>query len=1092
MSTAGTSHSQSSKCPLQKLIPCYFALTSEPNPPQEMTKLAKDAGLPPLGQYYRYTLKLVQSGLLILTWGENENNVAAFYCDKGKFTQISDNVPGLSSGDHFVSVPECAGETFKVCYLHTLPEERDIAIASWKEIVKNLKKHEWQQITLCKEPYSLSLKKAVSLLEDFRREQGGWLDFLATWRESLPALNAEARKIFLKNNIELKNKEKWVAAEDDPFMTQATALSSGTPILLHDPVGQIHDCRKAYLLSLYTLHNFCRLHTPLLSGGFMALAGLVELKKQEQKRSKDRIQMLTTDFGLTMSKPESALTSPPSPPPFLMQSESALAEYQAKYRDWLTKPGAKAWAWNERAKCQEDFTYCPPYPLNAPKKALYSVMQEEFSKFKSEFLPYLQNYFLHHSTLLDGLNRITQTWIKLLSSSTHNSFQKLLATGLKYDKGVVEQIDDDFVDSLLLLRDAIFCRAHANIADIPSLPFFMDFSKDPFKELEKDFFPALEKKFPTLESAWEKIKKTQSDFLDDVRDALFTDEYLNFFCNTLSTGVYPTEAAGALLASILPLFVSASSDVAHRLHAALAKRMGLDTPQETTLTFMDVLCGFGLQSSSHFLTVEELLKSNPDTWSIFTKAINGIDALKNPFIDWIAERDQILKEKIKDLRKELYTNNQNMIKKLIDMHNTSIKIKNLCATMTPVYDNSKKAIIKAFDGNALLEKVNLLNQQSDEARKLASKNILAEKKIKIDYLEKNTLQSIRGGSCAIVGIALLLTNLRNLNAAIDALLTMPYSMGMTAYNMFSMATPVISIADMFKNILFSEPIARIVTKANIAASFISTAWEMSILMSNRNPGAAIGMGVMGFSSATLPLVLSSATLLSTVTLGIFGALGFLVGKVIYEAYKDSPLEEFLKNCLWNDHQYLLIEELRKLLIPYWCSIPSIPSWNETISITVKNFRTLYSLDPQISYDITDDILSISFVAPCGNGAHFDYEISLSYIEYGGRTVMLEANDLIDTPYLEVNSGIFSFKARYHIQEKMHYLVNQAFIFAYMMPPTGREHPLTKDNILLISDRITINVTIHYSISSDIDYGTTKKHEKLTTIIQKSTSSSPAI
>ena len=1204
MSTAGASHSQSSECQLQKLIPCYFALTSEPNPPlerelcpqqesganskQENATLMEIAGLPHLGQYYGYTLKLVQSGLLILTWGKNENNVAAFYCDKGKFTQISDNIPGLSSGDHYVSVPQCAGETFKVCYLHTLPEERDLAIASWKEIVKNLEGHEWQQITLCEKPYSLHWKDAVPLIEDFRGKRGGKLDFLATWSESKRALNPDERNIF---------KEKWIAAEDDPLTTRTAAIPEGVPILLHDPVGQIQDCRKAYLLSLRAFHNFCRLHSPLISSGFTTLAGLVELKKQEQKLSEARIQRLIKDFNLAPSRPkfdlafppapppfgmqsespvspfqvnyrdwlpkqvarpsawgkmpkyqkdfdlatsrpksdlelppvsplllmqsESALAthqincrdwlakpgaqtqdfdlatsrpksdpeSPPSPPPFLMQSESALAEYHASYRDWLAKPGARTWAWDEMAKCKKDFTYCPPYPLNAPKKALYSIMQEEFSGFKNGFFFFFQDFFMRHTVLIDGLKCIVQTWIKLLSSSTPNSFQKLLATGLKYDKGVVEQLDADFVDPLLLLRDAIFCRTHANIVDIPSLPFFMDFSKDLFKELEKDFFPTLKDDFPTLESGWEKIKKAQSDFLDDVRDALFTKEYLNFFCDTLGSGIYPTEAAGALLMNILSLFVYSSQEIAHAFLAALAKRMGLAAPQETPLTFTDILCGFGLQSNLHFVKMEEVLQaSNKDNWSIATKAVNGFDALKNPFIEWLAGKNQKIQYHIDNLKKFIDINTGFMKKSMKNMEKILMKMNRLFDETFPLYSKNLKL-------DRLIGEANKLNRESKYLSDISQLSIKHWKEISVNIAKKNAFETVSKGASFFVGGALLFINLRNCFTAAKDLITAPdaqNSPGMTVFNLLSIASPILSIADTFKNVLLSEQMGRVIAKANIFVGFIAIFWEMGLLVSKRNPGAAIGIGLMGIPTTALPYMLTHATLSTALSFVCFAALGFFVGLCIYMAYKDSQLEELLENCLWNNHNYRLIQKLRLATVPYSHDIKVNMLWKDAIRIAAESLRLLYSIEPQFHYDKENDILCIKFEAPCGHGVRFDYDVFLSYMDYdGAHTVDLEENDLLEPPYFEETSGIFKFYARYHIKKRLHERASQAFVSASIVSPADRNKGLNKDDISAAYGNVTIHLTVQYRFSSDIDYGTIKKQEDLAAIIKQSSSTRQA-
>ena len=264
---------------------------------------------------------------------------------------------------------------------------------------------------------------------------------------------------------------------------------------------------------------------------------------------------------------------------------------------------------------------------------------------------------------------------------------------------------------------------------------------------------------------------------------------------------------------------------------------------------------------------------------------------------------------------------------------------------------------------------------------------------------------------------------------------------------------------------------------------------MTVLFSKRNPGAALGMGLFGTSSTLLPEALALAKMAGGLALSFaVGALGVAVcilGYYIYRANLDTPLVEFLKNCLWNKVRRYRVQNLRNLPTPCLRDINEYTVWRTAISDTVDSLCLLYSFEPQLRYDKEEDILSISFEAPCGHGPRFDYEVLLSHIKYGFRTVALEANDLIEPPYLEASNGIFNFHARYHIKKRLHEHASQVFVSASMIPPKVRERQLKEDNISVSYGDITIHVTIRYRFSSDIDYGTKKKQEALASIIKPS-------
>lgn len=1104
MSTAGASHSQSSECQLQKLIPCYFALTSEPNPPlerelcpqqesganskQENATLMEIAGLPHLGQYYGYTLKLVQSGLLILIWGENENNVAAFYCDKGKFTQISDNIPGLSSGNHFVSVPQCAGETFKVCYLHTLPEERDIAIASWKEIVKNLEGHEWQQITLWKGPYSLHWKDAVPLLEDFRREQGGWLDFLATWSDYEKILDKGESKLwedFIKRRMEERAERcglpedkplRWIAAEDDPLKSKTSVFSGGIPILLHDPVGQIQDCRRAYLLSAHTLNNYCRQHTPLLASGFMAECTLKNLDKQESEQAVSDVEKLKKAFNIGDSMPNAAPASPPIFPDETDLAIEAVAEYQKEVSLWWQSPEGKRWVWDECQKIKADKTYRPKLSRYSPisflneGKEAFHIVRKEYKDFNSEFEKYQDEVFTNHRLLCNGLKRITAIWHILLSEKNKYSFRALLTTALRIEQAFVKQIDEtSTIPPLLQLRDLIFCRAYANILDVPMLP------------------------------SWGASKHAGSarelhlSFQTDVRDNLFgNDDDVKFFCDMFHKGRYPTEAAGKLLMGLIPLFSSFNDSQASALLAAAANRIGAEPPQVREMTLLRLICNLCLSGGSVLMQVEKLSHPNYDNWSLLTKMTNAIDALNEHYF---ANLSTMIPQKIQEINHLIkQAEKLSMEKKSIENVLKEIDIR--MKVTQEIIDQYKATNSHSSDVLSYLEET----KEELPLRRASNEHDHQRTQGNLSQIRKETLkQSLKLGSYVIMqstgkffNCMLNVCNFRNISSAIDTLLDAPdkpENQTLILYNSITIFSAVMSTADSFRKILFSESLHEVIHKTNIIAGLLATGAEMTVLFSKRNPGAALGMGLFGASSTLLPEALALAKMAGGLALSFaVGALGVAVcilGYCIYRANLDTPLVEFLKNCLWNKVRRYRVQNLRNLPTPCLRDVSEYTVWRTAISDTVDSLCLLYSFEPQLRYDKEEDILSISFEAPCGHGPRFDYKVLLSHIKYGFRTVALETNDLIEPPYLEASNGIFNFHARYHIKKRLHEHASQVFVSASMIPPKVRERQLKEENISVSYGDITIHVTIRYRFSSDIDYGTIKKQEALASIIKPS-------
>lgn len=1121
MSTAGASHSQSSECQLQKLIPCYFALTSEPNPPlerelcpqqesganskQEKTTLVEKAELPHLGQYYGYTLKLVQSGLLILTWGKNENNVAAFYCDKGKFTQISDNIPGLSSGDHYVSVPQCAGETFKVCYLHTLPEERNLAIASWKEIVKNLEGHEWQQITLCEKPYSLHWKDAVPLIEDFRGKRGGKLDFLATWSESKRALNPDERNIF---------KEKWIAAEDDPLTTRTAAIPEGIPILLHDPVGQIQDCRKAYLLSTYMLNNYCRQHTPLLASGFMVEYTLEGLAKTD-------VETLQEEFQIKDSMPNAA----PSPPlrfvAHALHGTDAELEYekgvnrrrqnpetkrwvwdtrptvQLSYEDevnqWRQSPGGKRWAWDVCQKIKADKTYRPKLPLNSPISFLnkgreaYHILQEEYNDFSNEFEKYQDEVFTNHRLLCNGLKRITAIWHILLSEKNTFSFRSLLTTPLRIDQAFIGQLDEtSTIPPLLQLRDLIFCRMYANILDVPMLPSW---------GISKHAGSA---------------RELHLSFQTDVRDHLFNkDDDLKFFCDMFHKGSYPTEAAGKLLLGLAPLFSSFNDSQASTLLAAAAKRVGLELPQVTEMTILRFICCLCLMGGSLSLQVEKLLQADPDDWSILTKTVNACDVLKSPLLEKISSSMADQKAKIEDLIRqcESYVNEKKKLLstlKILEREITEFR-KKLAAEChilihRPFRMGRREYAFHEQRKTSYEDAVRVREDKTDITNEKlktthskihqTQEDIFSERKVmKLQEASPKLLKGFFG--CILIAI-----NVRNCVSSAEKLFTpdRPEDYGTTLFNALSILSGALSTLDVIKGALFSEGVGKFIFRANIAVSLIATGVEVFMLCGKRDYDAALGMGIIGGISALLPQVILmvakvASGLALSFTVGALGIAVCIVGACVYYANLDPPLVAFLKNCLWSKERRKLVQSLRSLPTPCLRDINEYSVWRTAINDTVDSLRFVYSLEPRLSYDKEEDILSIKFEAPCGHGARFEYEPSLSFAGYMGHAIVLKENDLLDPPILEAGGGSFYFHAHYRIQKRLYNHACRLLELASFPIPEGLEDQLKKGESILKVGKPIVYVSIRYRFSSDIDYGTITRDAALDDIVKQSSADS---
>ena len=550
-------------CYRLKLVPFHLALTSEKPSPLSRHRLTSFFPLPQLGQYYDYTLKTVKNGLLFIEWDAIKGNPVAFSCSGGVFREVSDY--GLDAGKGYVTMPlDGRVYTIRAVYIHALPEDMNAAVAAWQAIARNINAAPaaWQEITLCRKPYSGHMWDIAPLVEDFRTEGGGHLDYLATWPDSAKILHqeneADARWAGLEDADrelleDLSEKEKnWHASVQPPAENEPAPSGACVPILLHDAIGQIYDCRRAYALSVNGIINYCRLHAPLLAGGFIVPLALELLRAQAMDRAAERVRELERGFRLGGTRPPGdAVPPPPLPAGPVRGAERLYMERLRAYEEWKASRGGRCWAWDEKKKCESDFTY--------NDGAAYTGLRDEFAGFDKEFAAYRNTFFRDYFALCAALKRVTEVWYTLLHSTLAHSFRGVMADCLRVEDTFARMLEGT-PSPLLTLRDLTFYHAHEFLTTFPCLPVS-----------------------PDNELLWRKCQDVQQSFYDDLTTRLFRKDddpgYLDFFCSVLGTGNHPTMAAADLMTVVLPYAMHQPVNQKNPLLLAARMRIGLDCVQ---------------------------------------------------------------------------------------------------------------------------------------------------------------------------------------------------------------------------------------------------------------------------------------------------------------------------------------------------------------------------------------------------------------------------------------------------------------------------------------------------------------------------------
>ena len=550
-------------CYRLKLVPFHLALTSEKPSPLSRHRLTSFFPLPQLGQYYDYTLKTVKNGLLFIEWDAIKGNPVAFSCSGGVFREVSDY--GLDAGKGYVTMPlDGRVYTIRAVYIHALPEDLNAAVAAWQAIARNINAAPaaWQEITLCRKPYSGHMWDIAPLVEDFRTEGGGHLDYLATWPDSAKILHqeneADARWAGLEDADrelleDLSEKEKiWHASVQPPAENEPAPSGACVPILLHDAIGQIYDCRRAYALSVNGIINYCRLHAPLLAGGFIVPLALELLRAQAMDRAAERVRELERGFRLGGTRPPGdAVPPPPLPAGPVRGAERLYMERLRAYEEWKASRGGRCWAWDEKKKCESDFTY--------NDGAAYTGLRDEFAGFDKEFAAYRNTFFRDYFALCAALKRVTEVWYTLLHSTLAHSFRGVMADCLRVEDTFARMLEGT-PSPLLTLRDLTFYHAHEFLTTFPCLPVS-----------------------PDNELLWRKCQDVQQSFYDDLTTRLFRKDddpgYLDFFCSVLGTGNHPTMAAADLMTVVLPYAMHQPVNQKNPLLLAARMRIGLDCVQ---------------------------------------------------------------------------------------------------------------------------------------------------------------------------------------------------------------------------------------------------------------------------------------------------------------------------------------------------------------------------------------------------------------------------------------------------------------------------------------------------------------------------------
>lgn len=1059
-------------CYRLKLVPFHLALTSEKPSPLSRHRLTSFFPLPQLGQYYDYTLKTVKNGLLFIEWDAIKGNPVAFSCSGGVFREVSDY--GLDAGKGYVTMPlDGRVYTIRAVYIHALPEDMNAAVAAWQAIARNINAAPaaWQEITLCRKPYSGHMWDIAPLVEDFRTEGGGHLDYLATWPDSAKILHqeneADARWAGLEDADrelleDLSEKEKnWHASVQPPAENEPAPSGACVPILLHDAIGQIYDCRRAYALSVNGIINYCRLHAPLLAGGFIVPLALELLRAQAMDRAAERVRELERGFRLGGTRPPGdAVPPPPLPAGPVRGAERLYMERLRAYEEWKASRGGRCWAWDEKKKCESDFTY--------NDGAAYTGLRDEFAGFDKEFAAYRNTFFRDYFALCAALKRVTEVWYTLLHSTLAHSFRGVMADCLRVEDTFARMLEGT-PSPLLTLRDLTFYHAHEFLTTFPCLPVS-----------------------PDNELLWRKCQDVQQSFYDDLTTRLFRKDddpgYLDFFCSVLGTGNHPTMAAADLMTVVLPYAMHQPVNQKNPLLLAARMRIGLDCVQAKR-SWLQLANDCELLGTPSDALESALESENPDIAGLATKAVNALDWFNGGLLELIAENSAETRKRITELQKEIHllverkrdcSTQLAALRVELGKVNSSLSI--LFRTLSDVPDESIMRKLKLrgpFGQFAEAEQgwVAAYRSRLEAEQKVQTTEIERQGKIETSIrLKKMDAAFSRFVAGLIVGI-----NLFNLSAALDTLSSAPETRDtdfMRGLNSFlSVASPVLSMADALKGKLVSRAVGLAIKKTNFIFTMASTGVEMWNLFRNRNPGAAVGAGLMGVAPAFLvPSAALGGAVLAFAFLGMVALFG--AGLFIYLSTRDNGVEKFLKNCLWNIHARPSNRALRELWVPCDGGVEIHPLWRKWIDRTGEHMRAFFPSRLTCRYAPDKDELVVHFEAPCGSGPECALGLTLTCLihpiegESPARAELTERY-LIEIPRDVKGNGIYRFKARYHVVPLIMQLKKKRELPPlYRLPPPYRakaqSSAVGEEDLSFVYAKV--NVALRYRFSSDIDYG----------------------
>lgn len=232
-------------------------------------------------------------------------------------------------------------------------------------------------------------------------------------------------------------------------------------------------------------------------------------------------------------------------------AERLYMERLRAYEEWKASRGGRCWAWDEKKKCESDFTY--------NDGAAYTGLRDEFAGFDKEFAAYRNTFFRDYFALCAALKRVTEVWYTLLHSTLAHSFRGVMADCLRVEDTFARMLEGT-PSPLLTLRDLTFYHAHEFLTTFPCLPVS-----------------------PDNELLWRKCQDVQQSFYDDLTTRLFRKDddpgYLDFFCSVLGTGNHPTMAAADLMTVVLPYAMHQPVNQKNPLLLAARMRIGLDCVQ---------------------------------------------------------------------------------------------------------------------------------------------------------------------------------------------------------------------------------------------------------------------------------------------------------------------------------------------------------------------------------------------------------------------------------------------------------------------------------------------------------------------------------